>query len=342
MEIPQKDVIVGEQWLVLSKIGEGSFGEVFKAQDVELGGFYAVKREALDLEHPQLHHEKFVYDLVAGGPCIPKCHWYGQHDGFDCIVIDLLGKSLKQMQADETPTLARVIDIGCQLIACLEHIHDKGMVYRDIKPENFLYNTQATSLYVVDFGLATWWRNPKTKRAYPESKKPIKFKTGTARYASLNVHRGRTHSRRDDMESLAYVLLDLLLAGNLPWSGIKARSCKAGWDRLQSVKESLSAGDLCVGLPVGIQHFIEYTRNLRFMDRPDYRYLASLLIGSNLPGPYSKLVTRKKDVFLMDSLLKELPIVNTTTDPFSYRNKSSSSNHRTYYKRYYAWNTSHT
>lgn len=278
--------------------------------------------------------------------CIPKCHWYGQHDGFDCIVIDLLGSSLKQLQQDTLNIpLDIIIHIGCQLISCLEHIHNKGLVYRDIKPENFLFTTDSSildntsSLFIVDFGLATWWRNPKTMKAYPECKKPIKYKTGTARYASLNVHRGRTHARRDDMESLGYLLLDLILKGNLPWSGIKARSCKAGWDRLQSIKEDISLQDMCIGLPIGIMDFIAYTRRLRFMDRPDYLYLKSLLIGSNQSGPYSKLVTRKQDVFIMDNLVKELP---TPINTYQYRNSSRSSNssHRyyNYGKRYYAWN----
>lgn len=209
-------------------------------------------------------------------------------------------------------------------------MHNRGLVYRDIKPENFLfpascllgdniemnwssytsYDTEnspppsppscrtvfnnwgkQTSLYAVDFGLATWWRNPKTKKPYPECKKPIKFKTGTARYASLNVHRGRTHSRRDDMESLGYLLLDLLLAGELPWSGVTARTSKAGWDRLKAIKEDILLQDLCIGLPHGIMDFIEYTRGLRFSDRPDYDYLRRLLRGCNETGPFSRLVT---------------------------------------------------
>lgn len=154
MEYTAKDVIIGDQWLVLSKIGEGSFGEVFKgwhyqlnywvvlynstlihlAQDIRSKRFYAVKREALGLDYPQLHHENTMYDVLAGGreyyfdlkhivlltliiACIPKCHWYGQHDGYDCIVIDLLGSSLKELQQTvrEIP-LDIVIDFGCQLV----------------------------------------------------------------------------------------------------------------------------------------------------------------------------------------------------------------------------------
>lgn len=148
-----------------------------------------------------------------------------------------------------------------------------------------------TSLYAVDFGLATWWRNPKTKKPYSECKKPIKYKTGTARYASLNVHRGRTHARRDDMESLGYLLLDLLLGGELPWSGVTARTSKAGWDRLKAIKEDILLQDMCLGLPHGIMDYIDYTRRLRFGDRPDYDYLRRLLRGCNETGPFSKLVT---------------------------------------------------
>lgn len=157
--------------------------------------------------------------------------------------------------------------------------------------------------------MTTWWRNPKTKKPYSECKKPIKYKTGTARYASLNVHRGRTHARRDDMESLGYLLLDLLLNGELPWSGVTARTSKLGWDRLKSIKEEILLQDLCLGLPHGIMDFISYTRNLRFNDRPDYDYLKRLLIGCNATngGPYSKLVLPHPNTRLIPSPPKYFP-----------------------------------
>jgi serine/threonine protein kinase len=351
--------------------------QLLPAQDIDLKNhFYAVKREPLDLDHPQLHHENMIYDVLAGGPCIPQCHWYGQYDGFDCIVIDLLGSSLKDLQqCTRNIPLDIIIDIGCQLVSCMEHIHDRGLVYRDIKPENFLFSSNCVfsssvsqqapqpqqqqqkgnsssysspppspplstnndnsqnnvlnnwdhKIYIVDFGLTTWWRNPKTKKPFGECKKPIKYKTGTARYASLNVHRGRTHARRDDMESLGYLLLDLLLNGELPWSGITARTSKAGWDRLGAIKEEILLQDLCLGLPHGIMDFISYTRNLRFNDRPDYDYLRRLLLGCcSVGGPYSKIVT--------------LPLSNATRfipspPKSSYNNYNGKNNNHNYIKR---------
>jgi serine/threonine protein kinase len=300
----------------------------------------------------------------------------------------------------------------------LEHIHNKGLVYRDIKPENFLlsascvlaesdmnwptpvyYNHNSpppsppsssncrhvintcwgnqTSLYAVDFGLATWWRNPKTKKPYPECKKPIKYKTGTARYASLNVHRGRTHARRDDMESLGYLLLDLLLAGELPWSGVTARTSKAGWDRLKTIKEEILLEDMCLGLPHGIMDFIDYTRRLRFSDRPDYDYLRRLLRGCIEVGPFSKLVAphphtrmipspprydlkrrssqnsykrsnkscyNDEDVFVMDDLAQALPPVNNnnnTTPQHANNNNNNRGGKRHYSKKYASSSSQH-
>ncbi|RCI04847.1 hypothetical protein CU098_004452 [Rhizopus stolonifer] len=383
MDNKQKDVIVGEQWLVLSKIGQGSFGEVFKVQDLISKQLFAIKREPLDLEHPQLYHEHKIYSVLKHGPGIPTCHWYGQFDGFDCIVIDLLGTSLKQFQETVCHIpLDVVIDLGCQLITCLEFIHDKGIVYRDMKPENILFSASClvpssyyqppiqspppsppscrsilnswdkSSVYLVDFGLANYWRHPKTKKPYPECKKPLKYKTGTARYASLNVHRGRTHARRDDMESLGYVLLDLLLDGQLPWSGITAKTCKQGWDSLLRIKEDMSLHEMCLGLPQGILHFIDYTRRLRYNDRPDYDYLRRVLRGCHESGPFSKIVSQRKrenshesylksqtkeqDVFKMDDLVRELPkhkSFYSSTTPRRQRYSSSS-----VHKKYSGWN----
>ncbi|KAI9480522.1 MAG: kinase-like domain-containing protein [Benjaminiella poitrasii] len=322
-----RDVIIAEQWVVLGRIGEGSFGEVFEAEDIDTFRHYAIKRESLKMRHPQLKHESIMYDVLAGGPGIPQCHWHGQHDGFDCIVIDLLGPNMNQLkEVLQKFPLAVVIDFGCQIVSILEHIHKRGLVYRDIKPDNFLFpshchlpeaemvempddngmphikyinptcedvfkswNEPQPKLHIVDFGLTTWWRNPTTDKAYPETKRNIKNKTGTARYASLNVHRGKPHARRDDIESLGYLLLDLLF-GTLPWTGIQARNSRVGWDKMRQIKEDTFMEDLCAGLPQGLLNFILYARKLKFLEEPNYDLLRRFLQGSLEGGSYSTLV----------------------------------------------------
>ncbi|KAI9284448.1 kinase-like domain-containing protein [Umbelopsis sp. AD052] len=321
------DILVGEQWLVLGRIGEGSFGEVFEARDIDTNRSYAIKREPKSMRHPQLKHESIMYDALVGGPGIPACHWYGEHDDFNCIVIDLLGPSLKLLrQAVSDFTLDVALNIACQLINTIEHIHSRGIIYRDIKPDNFLFpasfrlpdpecfetqtdngfmvyeatrpsckvlfeeqDPSASKIFAIDFGLASWWRNPSTNKPYPEGKRRIRNKTGTARYASLNVHRGKEHSRRDDMESIGYLLIDLAL-GSLPWTGIQARNSRLGWDKMREAKEMIMLQDLCAGLPLAFLKYIEYARALKFDDEPDYGYLRSLFEGAKEDGPYSEHV----------------------------------------------------
>lgn len=137
-------------------------------------------------------------------------------------------------------------------------------------------------LFIVDFGLATYWRDQATGKPIPEGKRRAKNKIGTARYASINVHYGHMHARRDDLEGLAYIILDLLL-GSLPWSGVQARNSKAGWDRMRAMKRDTFMSDLCAGHPTGIVEFVEYTKKLRFAQEPDYELLKRYLRGS-LPG----------------------------------------------------------
>ncbi|KAF7732890.1 Casein kinase I isoform delta [Apophysomyces ossiformis] len=332
-----KDVIVGEQWLVLAKIGEGSFGEVFEARDIDIGRHYAIKRQSRLIGVPQMKHESVMYDVLAAGPGIPQCHWYGQHEEFDCIVIDLLGPSLEQLrQTVFNIPLDIMIDLACQMVCILEHIHQRGLVFRDVKPDNFLFPAscqlpepdlsrehhpammdcrellerwRTTKLYVVDFGLTTWWQNPTTRRPYPESKKKIRNKTGTARYASLNVHRGKTHARRDDIESLGYLILDLVL-GSLPWTGIQARNSKAGWERMRIIKEETVMSDLCAGLPCGLLEFVEYARRLKYFDRPDYTYLKRVLKGCLDGGPFSQPVMRLPFANTKTLMIPHNPITN--------------------------------
>ncbi|KAG1057556.1 hypothetical protein G6F43_000605 [Rhizopus delemar] len=327
LSIGSKDVIIADQWIVLGRIGEGSFGEVFEAEDIDTGRKYAVKREPIKMRNRQIKHENIIYDVLAGGPGIPQCHWHGQHDEFDCIVMDLLGPNVNQLKEflKKLP-IEVVVDFGCQMVTIVEHIHKRGLVYRDIKPDNFLFSSQCflpepemiestddhgmsmikyryptceeifqkwnvshPKLYLVDFGLTTWWKNPATEKPYPETKKDYRNRAGTARYASLHVHRGKPHARRDDIESIGYLLLDLVL-GTLPWTGIQARNSRAGWDKMKQIKEDTFMDDLCAGLPQGLLKFIEYARKIKFAEEPNYELLRQLLQGSIQGGPYSDII----------------------------------------------------
>ncbi len=100
--------------------------------------------------------------------------------------------------------------------------------------------------------------------------------TGTARYASINTHLGIEQSRRDDLESLGYVLI-YFLRGELPWQGMKARTMKEKYEKIMEKKIASPIDVLCKGFPEEFATFINYTRDLKFDDRPDYGYLRRLL-----------------------------------------------------------------
>lgn len=99
--------------------------------------------------------------------------------------------------------------------------------------------------------------------------------TGTPRYASIADHLGIEQSRRDDLESLGYVLI-YFLQGRLPWQGVKAENKKDKYMRIFETKQSVSVQELCSGLPLEFQDYLVYCRGLRYAEDPDYDYLRGL------------------------------------------------------------------
>lgn len=126
---------------------------------------------------------------------------------------------------------------------------------------------------VIDFGLAKKFRDPKTHLHIPYREN--KNLTGTARYTSINTHLGVEQARRDDLESLAYVLM-YFLRGALPWQGLKAATKKQKYDRIMEKKMTTPTDQLCRGFPTEFGIFLNYCRALRFDDKPDYSYLRKL------------------------------------------------------------------
>jgi len=193
--------------------------------------------------------------------------------------MELLGKSLEDIfQLQEKKfSIKTVCMVGIQIIDRLEFIHNKNIIHRDIKPDNFVVGIENKShiVYVLDFGLSKKFRSSRTHQH-------IKFTvnkklTGTARYASINALKGCEQSRRDDLEAIGYVLM-YFLRGSLPWQGLHVHKGEDRYKKILQKKKSTSAEELCKGFPKEFVDYINYTRNLEFESDPDYNYLRNLLV----------------------------------------------------------------
>ncbi|KAL3368829.1 hypothetical protein AABB24_009575 [Solanum stoloniferum] len=265
---------VGNKYRLGRKIGSGSFGEIYLGTNIQTNEEVAIKLENVKTKHPQLLYESKLYRILQGGTGIPNVRWYGVEGDYNVLVMDLLGPSLEDLFnfCSRKLSLKTVLMLADQMINRIEFVHSKSFLHRDIKPDNFLMGLgrRANQVYIIDFGLAKKYRDSSTHQHIPYREN--KNLTGTARYASMNTHLGIEQSRRDDLESLGYVLM-YFLRGSLPWQGLKAGTKKQKYDKISEKKVSTSIEALCRGYPNEFASYFHYCRSLRFEDKPDYAYL---------------------------------------------------------------------
>ncbi|CAI9107600.1 OLC1v1006991C1 [Oldenlandia corymbosa var. corymbosa] len=271
------DHVVGGKFKMGRKIGSGSFGELYLGVNIQNGEEVAIKLEPVKTKHPQLHYESKIYMLLQGGTGVPNLKWFGVEGEYNVMVIDLLGPSLEDLfnYCNRKFSLKTVLMLADQLINRVEYMHSRGFLHRDIKPDNFLMGLgrKANQVYIIDFGLAKKYRDLQTHKHIPYREN--KNLTGTARYASVNTHLGVEQSRRDDLESLGYVLM-YFLRGSLPWQGLKAGTKKQKYDKISEKKMLTPIEVLCKSYPSEFISYFHYCRSLRFEDKPDYSYLKRL------------------------------------------------------------------
>ncbi|KAL3639780.1 Casein kinase 1-like protein 2 [Castilleja foliolosa] len=265
---------VGNKFRLGRKIGSGSFGEIYLGTNIQKNEEVAIKLENVKTKHPQLLYESKLYKLLQGGTGIPNIRWFGVEGDYNVLVMDLLGPSLEDLFnfCSRKLSLKTVLMLADQMINRVEFIHSKSFLHRDIKPDNFLMGLgrRANQVYAIDFGLAKKYRDSSTHQHIPYREN--KNLTGTARYASMNTHLGIEQSRRDDLESLGYVLM-YFLRGSLPWQGLKAGNKKQKYEKISEKKVSTSIEALCRSYPTEFASYFHYCRSLRFDDKPDYAYL---------------------------------------------------------------------
>jgi len=245
-------MIIANKYKIIEKLGNGEYGTIFKGENIRTKEFVAIKMEPVNSEIKTLKRETQIYQYLGKAQGIPTVKWYGTENNYNFMVLPLLGKSLTK----NIYSLDRVLLIGKEIIKRLEFIHSKGLIHRDVKPANLVYNLEDTHIYIIDFGFCKKYKDDNDKHI---DMKICKTMIGTPNYVSVSVHNKLEPSRRDDLESVGYIMI-FLLKGYLEWD-------KMNEIKMKEMKENIVDN---INYELCIRNFISYCRNLKFDETPDY------------------------------------------------------------------------
>lgn len=272
--------VFASKYKIVRKLATGSYGTVYLGENKNTKESVAIKLEAITKKKSSLSNEMNAYKYLKACDHVPSLHYFGQDHGFNLIVMDLLGPSLKQLQNKYSKfSMKTVLQLANQILLGLEYLHKLCIVHRDIKPENLLIGRGNNSyqVFITDFGLAKKYETYGQHFQIPCKEKGF---LGNPKFASCNAHLRHPQSARDDLESMGYMLIWFLKA-NLPWCDINYLKLPL-LEMLKIVGEMKVATEvnvLCKGLPEEFTTYLKYCRGLKFMEEPDYEYLRELFIS---------------------------------------------------------------
>ena len=259
------------------RLGGGSFGQIFKGINIKTKEEVAIKIESKNIETPQLLHESKILKILKDNEGFPKVYLLTPLDDVLIMVMELLGDNLQKLiknQPEKKFSLKTTLMLGIQILKRIKTLHDNNFIHRDIKPENFTIGLKKMNniIYMIDYGL--------TRKYCDSHKKHIPYKegknlTGTALYASIYTHKGIEQSRRDDLESLGYMMI-YFCKGELPWMNVKANNKAGKYKKIMEKKIQMKPEILCAGLIDEFREYFKYVRDLQFTEEPNYEYLFGL------------------------------------------------------------------
>ena len=259
------------------RLGGGSFGQIYKGINLKTKEEVAIKIESKNIETPQLIHESKILKALNDNDGFPKVYLVTPLDDVLIMVMELLGENLQKLLMNSPHkkfTLKTTLMLAIQILSRIKTLHENNYIHRDIKPENFTIGLKKykNTIYMIDYGL--------TRKFCDSRKNHIPYKegkhlTGTALYASIYTHKGIEQSRRDDLESLGYMMI-YFCKGELPWMNVKGKTKEIKYKKIMEKKLEMKPDILCQGLPDEFNQYFKYVRELQFTEEPKYDFLLGL------------------------------------------------------------------
>tara|TARA_Y100000389_G_scaffold164125_1_gene167676 strand:+ start:265 stop:1041 length:777 start_codon:yes stop_codon:yes gene_type:complete len=257
-------MLINNKYIIETELGEGSFGKLYKGRHVYTNKLVAIKLHKVDGE-TMIRNEARILKLLINTSGVPIIKAFGKQDGIFYMVVDLLGESVERLNKNADVDL--ILRTMRRLVTILNVIHDIGVIHRDIKPDNVLF-TDKKDICLIDFGLSTMFIDSDGNHIKQLSNRDM---VGNIIYVSNNIHSGSNPSRRDDLISVLYMTIKLII-GELPWSSYNI-------DNVAAVKRDVNLSNYFNDkIPNGMYDLYTYCNSLGFKERPNYDYICKELI----------------------------------------------------------------
>jgi len=249
---------INNKYIIIDKIGSGCFGSIYKGQNIRTKEYVAIKMESIQHNLKLLKNESNIYQYLNGCEGIPQVKWFGKDEHNYYMVINLFGSSLQDlMNKNKQFSLTLTLKLGIKIISIIKTIHEKGLVHRDIKPDNFLFGlNKINSVYLIDFGFCKSY----IEKGQHNKPKKISKMIGSKNYASISSHKCDDLSRRDDLESLCYMLIYFYM-GSLPWNNVSDE------ETIITLKNEILNNNT---IPLVFLDFLRYCRSMEYDEKPNY------------------------------------------------------------------------